>query len=59
MIPSDSHEIFLVEGLRRIPNFQVPRPNGFFLEPLEKSNFWGEILIIKKFAFEIKISQYT
>ena len=43
--------IFLVEGLRvdrRIPNFQVPRPNGFFLEPLEKSNFLGKIVIIKK-----------
>ena len=44
---------------RRIPNFQVPRPNGFFLEPLKKSNFWGDILIIKKLAFEINISQYT
>ena len=32
---------------------------GFFLGPLQKSNFWGEILIIKKLAFEIKISQYT
>ena len=62
MTPSDLHQNFLVEGLRvdrRIPNVQVPRPNGFFLEPLEKSHFWGEILIIKKLAFEIKISQYT
>ena len=25
----------------------------------KKSNFWGDILIIKKLAFEIKISQYT
>ena len=51
MTPSDLHEIFLVDGLRvdrRIPNVQVPIPNVFFLEPLEKSNFWGEILIIKK-----------
>ena len=31
----------------------------FFLGNLEKSNFWGEILIIKKIAFEIKISQCT
>ena len=31
----------------------------FYLEPLKKSNFWGDILIIKKLAFEIKISQYT
>ena len=41
----------LVEGLRvdrRIPNVHIPRPNDFFLEPSEKSNFWGEILIIKK-----------
>ena len=51
MTPSDLPEIFLGEGLgvdRRIPNFQVPRLNGFFLGPLQKSNFWGEILIIKK-----------
>ena len=57
--PQIRTKFFWVEGLRRIPNCQVPRPNGFFLEPLEKSNFWGEILIIKKLAFEIKISQYT
>ena len=31
----------------------------FFLGNLEKSIFWGEILIIKKIAFEIKISQCT
>ena len=31
----------------------------FFPGNLEKSNFWGEILIIKKLAFEIKISQCT
>ena len=31
----------------------------FFLGNLEKSNFWGEILIIKKIALEIKISQCT
>ena len=42
---------------RRIPNFQVTRPNGFFLGHLEKSNFLGEILITKKLAFEMKISQ--
>ena len=36
MTPSDVPDIFLMEGLwidRRIPNCQVPRPNGFF--PLE------------------------
>ena len=41
MTPSD---FFLAEGLwidRRIPNFQVPRPNRFFLGHLEKSNCWG------------------
>ena len=62
MTPSDLHDIFLVEGLgvdRRIPNFQVPRPNGVFSRAIRKSIFWGEILIIKKWAFEIKISQYT
>ena len=32
---------------------------GFFLEPLQKSIFWGDILIIEKLAFEIRISQYT
>ena len=31
----------------------------FFLGHLEKSNFWGEILIIKKLVFEMKISQCT
>ena len=44
-------KFFLAEDLRvyrRIPNFQVPRPNGFFLGPLQKSHFLGEILIIKK-----------
>ena len=54
MTPSDLHDIFLVEGLRvdrRIPHFQVPRPNFFFLEPLKKSYFWGDILIIKKICF--------
>ena len=51
---------FVLDGDdRRIPNLQVPRSNGFFLGPLQKSNFWGDILIIKKLAFEIKISQYT
>ena len=33
MIPSDLPEFFFGEGLwmdRRIPNVQVPRPNGFF-----------------------------
>ena len=63
MTPSDLPEFFLVEGIwidRRIPNCQVPRPNGFFfLGHLEKSNFWGEMLIIKKLAFVIKISQCT
>ena len=62
MTTSDLPEFVLVEGLRvdrRIPNLQVPRSNGFFLGPLQKSNFWGDILIIKKLAFEIKISQYT
>ena len=46
---------------RRIPNFQVPRPNGFFFSRAIKktSNFWGDILIIKKLGFEVKISQYT
>ena len=50
MTPSDLHGIFLVEDLRvdrRIPNFQVPR-YIIFLGPLQKSNFLGEILIIKK-----------
>ena len=44
-------KFFLVEDLRvdrRIPNFHVPRPNFFFLGPLQKSNLLGEILIIKK-----------
>ena len=32
---------------RRIPNFQVPRPNGFFSRAIKKkSHFWGDILII-------------
>ena len=35
---------FLVEGLwidRRIPNFQVPRPNGFFSREFRKIKFLG------------------
>ena len=35
----DPSDFFLVEGLRigiQIPNIQVPRPNRFFLGPLEK-----------------------
>ena len=44
MTPQICMTIFLVEGLRVdiriIPNVQVPRPNGFFLDPLEKSIFW-------------------
>ena len=44
---------------RRIPNFQVPRPNGVFSRAIKKNHIFGEILIIKKLAFEIKISQYT
>ena len=62
MTPSDLPEIFLVDGLwmdRRIPNFQVPRLNGFFPRAFRKIKFWEEILIIKKLAFEIKISQCT
>ena len=44
MTPSDVHGIFLVEGLRvdrRIPNFQVPRPNGFFSRAIRKIKFLG------------------
>ena len=44
-------KFFLVEDLRvdrRIPNFQVPRPNGVFSRAFRKINFLGEILIIKK-----------
>ena len=51
-------DIFLVGGLwidRRIPTFQVQ--TDFFLGHLEKSNFWGEIIIISKANFLIiKIS---
>ena len=49
MTPSDLPDIFFGGRTlddRRIPTFEVPRPNGFFLGNLEKSNFWGEILII-------------
>ena len=45
MTPSDLHEIFLVEDLRvdrRIPNFQVPRPNGFFSRAFTKITFFWE-----------------
>ena len=44
MTPSDLHEIFLVEGLgvdRRIPNVQVPRPNGVFSRAIRKIKFLG------------------
>ena len=44
MTPSDLHEIFLVEDLRvdrRIPNFQVPRPNGVFSRAFRKIKFFG------------------
>ena len=44
MTPSDLHDIFLVEGLgvdRRIPNFQVPRPDGFFSRAIRKIKFLG------------------
>ena len=46
MTPSDLHEIFLVEGLslrvdRRIPNFQVPIPNGVFSRAIRKIKFFG------------------
>ena len=44
MTPSDLPEFFLVEGLWI--DRRIP-------------TFWGEILIIKKIAFEIKISQCT
>ena len=40
-----ARNFFLVEGLwinRKNPHFQIPRPNGFFLGPLEKSNFCGK-----------------
>ena len=39
MTPSDLHEIFLGgrPGVdRRIPNFQVPRPNAFFSRAIRK-----------------------
>ena len=37
MTPSDLPEIFLVEGIdRRIPNFQVPIPNGVFSRAFRK-----------------------
>ena len=39
MTPSDLPEFFLVEGLwidRRIPNLQVPRPNGFYSREFRK-----------------------
>ena len=44
MTPSDMHEFFLVEGLgvdrtRRIPIFQVPRPNGVFSRAIRKIKF--------------------
>ena len=51
MTPLDVLNSFLVEGLRvdrKIPHFQVPRPNGIFLGSLEISNLGGGILIIKK-----------
>ena len=45
MTPSDLPEICLGgEGLgvdRRIPNFQVPRPNGFFSRAFTKIKFLG------------------
>ena len=44
MTPSDLPEIFLVEGLwidRRIPNVQVPRPNGYFPRAFRKIKFLG------------------
>ena len=44
MTPSDLHEIFLVDGPRvdrRIPNFQVPRPNGVFSRAIRKIKFLG------------------
>ena len=43
MTPSDLHEIFLGLGVdRRIPNFQVPRPNGFFSRAIRKIKFLGK-----------------
>ena len=50
MTPSDLPEFGLVKGLwvdRKIPNFQIPRPNGFFLGHLEEKQL-GNILIITK-----------
>ena len=44
MTLSDLHEIFLVEGLgvdRRIPTFQIPRPNGVFSRAIRKIKFLG------------------
>ena len=43
MTPSDLPE-FVLGGRpmdRRIPNFQVPRPNGFFSRELRKIKFLG------------------
>ena len=44
MTPSDLHDIFLGEHLRvdrRISNFRVPRPNGFFSRAFTKIKFFG------------------
>ena len=44
MTPSDLPEIFLGEGLgvdRRIPNFEIPRPNVFFSRAFTKIKFLG------------------
>ena len=44
MTISDLPEFFLVEGLwidRRIPNFQIPRQNGFFCREFRKIKIVG------------------
>ena len=63
MTPSDLPEFFFWwKAYGEIEESQIFRSldqTDFFLGNLEKSIFWGEILIIKKIAFEIKISQCT
>ena len=54
MTPSDLPTILLVEGLlvdRRIPNFQVPRPNGFFPRAFRKIKFFGKMFNYLKICF--------
>ena len=58
MTPSDLPEIFLVKGLwldRKIPNFQVRRPNVFFSRAFRRVIFFRDTFyLLKNQLFKLK-----